>query len=142
MRISIVAIIILLLTFNSSFAQLIEPPPNSSQKQFYNYYKLKQTKNKNIGLVLLGAGAIIVIGNYISYSNSSTTSMFGNIPNTSQIVVFGIGGASTLASIPFFISSGKHKKKANLYINGESVNFSNLSKGMSKNFSIALTLEF
>jgi hypothetical protein len=134
--------IILLFTFNYSFAQLSEPPPNSPPQEFYDYYKLKQKKNKTTALILLGAGTIVAVGNYISYSNSTTKGFAGNVPSTSQIVIFGIGGASALASIPFFISAGKNKMKANMSLKGESITFGNFTTKNSRSVLIALTINF
>ena len=142
MKTAIITFLVLFFTSNYSFAQLIEPPPNSPPQKFYDYYKLKQKKNKTTALVLLGAGTIIAIGNYISYSNSTSGGFAGNVPSTSQIVVFGIGGASALASIPFFISAGKNKTKANLYLKREPATFENFSTNKSQRLLIAITLNF
>lgn len=142
MKTSIITFLILLFTFSYSFAQLIEPPPNSPPQEFYNYYKLKQKKNKTTALILLGAGTIIAVGNYISYSNSTTKGFAGNVPSSSQIVVFGIGGASALASIPFFISAGKNKTKANMSLKGGTITFGNFTAKKSQSVLIALTINF
>ena len=133
--------LIFILTFQKAFGQVIETSNDFSSKENYNFYSLKQKKNKTTALVLLGAGTIIVIGNYISYSNGTSDGFAGNVPSTSQIVVFGIGGASVLASIPFFISAGKNKMRANMSIKTESMAFGKLSDIMSKQVSLSLVID-
>jgi len=88
-----------LLTLCTTNSQVIEENSNKQAHELYNYHFLKQKNNNTTALVLLGAGVAVTIGTYISYSNSSDQGLFGNIPSQSQIVFFGIGGASAIASI-------------------------------------------
>ena len=134
--------LIFILTFQNAFGQVIETSNDFSSKENYNFYSLKQKKNKTAAFVLLGAGTIIVIGNYISYSNSTSDGFAGNVPSTSQIVVFGIGGASVLASIPFFISAGKNKMRASMYLKRESMAVSEFSDIKPKQTSLSLVINF
>jgi len=134
--------LIFILTFQNAFGQVIETSNDFSSKENYNFYSLKQKKNKTAAFVLLGAGTIIVIGNYISYSNSTSDGFAGNVPSTSQIVVFGIGGASVLASIPFFISAGKNKMRASMYLKRESMAVSEFSDIKPKQMSLSLVINF
>ena len=91
---------------------------------------------------MLGGGAALTLGTFISYNSNSGAGLFGNIPNESQIVMFSIGGALTLASIPFFISAGKNKTNANMSLKGESITFGNFIAKKSQSVLIALTIDF
>ena len=51
-----------------------------------------------------------------------------------------IGGASTLVSIPFFISAASSKRKAKLALNKEIVGIGGLNK--SSNYGLSVTITF
>jgi len=116
MKSTVITILIFLLTFSSVQSQVIEPAINSSQHDLFEYYSLKQKKNKTTAFVLFGTGTVIAIGTLISYSNGTTDGLGGNVPTESQIAMFSIGGACALVSIPFFISANKNKRKAALHL--------------------------
>src|SRR6476660_9601842 len=99
------------------FCQEKQPSQSSTRHEY-----LKKSKTQKIvGLVLLGAGAITLI----SVSGGNTD--FGTL-GTFVIA----GAAATLASIPFFIASGRNKRKAM----NTSLSF---SSEINKNFPIGLT---
>ncbi|MEO8109149.1 MAG: hypothetical protein ABI594_03910 [Ginsengibacter sp.] len=89
----------LLIFAASSFCQQIQ---KSSTLLTREEYLKKSRTQKTVGFVLLGAGAVALL----SVSGGNTD--FGTL---GTVVV--AGGVSILASIPFFIASGKNKRKAN-----------------------------
>ncbi len=52
-----------------------------------------------------------------------------------------LGGATTAASIPFFISAGKNKRKASLSLKGETLSFGKLNSRKSQLLSVAVTID-
>ena len=89
---------LLLLFAASSFCQQMQKSSTSLTRE---EYLTKSRTQKVVGFVLLGAGAIALI----SVSGGNTD--FGTL---GTVVV--AGGASILASMSFFIPSGKNKRKA------------------------------
>jgi hypothetical protein len=77
---------------------------------------LQKSKNKKIlAWSLLGGGAVVDIIGIVSFPKGYN--IFGNTGSTeskanTSFTVIGIGTLSMLASIPFFISAHKNKKKA------------------------------
>ena len=53
-----------------------------------------------------------------------------------------VGAATTIASIPFFITAGKNKRQATLSLKNEISPLNNLTINNSNYTSIALTIEF
>jgi hypothetical protein len=95
----------LLLVVENIFSQrLVE------QNQIKDFYLQKSKNQKTTGLILAGAGtALIVVGGYVfdkSWDEVSAT--------TTDIAGFAVltGVLADLASIPYFISSCRNKKKA------------------------------
>ena len=83
----------------TSFCQQVQQSSTTLTREEY----LKKSKTQKIvGFVLLGAGAIA----FISVSGGNTD--FGTL---GALVM--AGAVSALASIPFFIASGRNKRKAN-----------------------------
>ena len=83
----------------TSFCQQVQQSSTSLTREEY----LKKSKTQKIvGFVLLGAGAIA----FISVSGGNT-----DFETLGAVVV--AGAVSALASIPFFIASGRNKRKAN-----------------------------
>ncbi len=83
----------------TSFCQQVQQPSTSLTRDEY----LKKSKTQKIvGFVFLGAGVITLV----SVSGGNTD--FGTL---GTVVV--AGAVSVLASIPFFIASGRNKRKAN-----------------------------
>jgi len=56
--------------------------------------------------------------------------------------MFIVGGVISLSSIPFFISAGKHKRKATLSLKGEQNIVGNIKFDNSNYLTIQLTIPF
>ena len=100
-----IMVVFLILTFSfSSFSQQIEPDPVLTKQD----YLIKSKKQKTTGWILLGTGTTtVIVGAIVDDAKNTRTeqSLTGGI-----IVVSGI--ICGLTSIPFFIASGKNKRKA------------------------------
>jgi len=57
MKTTVITILMILFAFSSVQSQLIEPSPNSSPQEFYDYYMIKNQKNKRAAWICLGGGA-------------------------------------------------------------------------------------
>lgn len=95
-----------LLIFANTFSQTTTSPAISKDQ-----YLQKSKNQKNIAWILLGAGIGMTIGGIVInldqpvYGGSSKD-------NAKGLWLSYLGGATTLASIPFFISARKNKKRA------------------------------
>ena len=107
------------LFFFESFGQQIDPAPAFPKQD----YLKKSKKQKTTGWILLGGGAaLVVIGAVIPKGEEVTPSPLGPFDpygiyevdenDGVKAVFYTIGSLSMLASIPFFISSGKNKRRA------------------------------
>ena len=73
-------------------------------------YLKKSKTQKTVGFVLIGAGLAAIAAVIDGNSSFSTTGAF-----------VGVSGIAILGSIPFFIASGKNKRKAELMFKTEKV---------------------
>ena len=78
-------------------------------------YFQKAKKQKTVGWVLLGTGSALLLGSVIDVSkNALSGSDFWGYAALAGIIM-------DVSSIPFFISSGKNKRKTDLILKNESV---------------------
>ncbi len=105
----------LLLIFILTFIVFAGYSQNEQQDLSKDYY-LQKSKNKHTtAWVLLGAeAAVVMVGSLIAIEEFSDTDWF--FEDSSKIdtgfTLVAVGAASSLASIPFFISAGKNSRKA------------------------------
>ena len=101
-------ILFLLIAFQQTQSQIIEPTYNNSPQELYDIYTLQQKRNNTAAWILLGSGlAVTVIGFEIGNNGD-----LDDIGTAAVLVV--VGGAATIASVPLFIVAGKNKRKAML----------------------------
>ena len=86
------------------------------------------------GLILTGNSTRGKIDDVGEFSQSLSEALSG----TAFIIV---GSASSLASIPLFISAGKNKRKASLSLKGELLSFGKLNSIKSQLLSVAVTID-
>ncbi len=143
----LITILVLLFTFQTTNCQVIELVPNSSPQVSYDYYMLKQKQNKTAAWIFLGGGvAVTVVGAAIG-SNAAEKNPLGTLSLRDEgakagILLIVIGGASTLASIPFFISAGSNKRKAMLALKGVQNSAGNIKFDNSNYLSVSVTIPF
>ncbi len=104
----IILVSVLIAIANFSFSQTL--PPNVKTKEFY---LAKSHHQRTLGWIMLGGGVALTAigigvasGQALDYFQGSSKS--GNSGN----LIAGIGVASVLGSIPFFISAANNKRKA------------------------------
>ncbi len=114
----IITILILLFTFQTTNCQVIEPTPNSSPKEFYDYHMLKYKKNKNAALICGISGGVLAIGGII-YALSEVPGLFveaafeGEAEGSSVGPILALSGLGLIsATITLSSSARKHQKKA------------------------------
>ncbi len=77
------------------------------------YYFDKSESQKTIAWILLGAGAVAATTGYITLVSQLNNSIAGNNDVAGILII--VGGASMLASIPFFISSSRNMQREILF---------------------------
>jgi len=143
--------ILLLIFFINIFkinAQINKPDSSRSEQHKMADVLLKKSKNqKTAAWILLGAGAgVAITGGIIgtnAIKNSNPDDPWDIFPRGSLAgggMVLG-GLAATVVSVPFFIASGRNKKKANLIFQNDSQAFLHrLKKGNVYSVGISLRL--
>jgi hypothetical protein len=141
-------ILIVLLTSQIALGQVIEQTNTKSSQELYDYHTLKQQQNKKTAWILLGSGAAMTVTGFVILTNNSgkiITEIFidknSNSGTASSLLIIG-GGATSLASIPFFISAGKHSKKATLSLRGEQNIVSNIKIDNSNCVALNIIIHF
>jgi len=115
-------------------SQVIEPTTNKSSQELYDFYTLKQKKNKTAAWIFLGSGlAVTAVGFEIGNKGD-----LDDIGTTGLLVV--LGGATTLASVPFFIAAGKNKRKAWLSLKKVQNSVGNINFDNSNYLSVSITI--
>ena len=97
--------------------------------------------------IMLGGGVLITMAGLVVNSEDEVATMLtlGFIEfekeHKGDWMIY-LGSATTLASVPFFISAGKHKKKATLSLN-KAVSYIKSLKFSNKNYTtVSLTIQF
>ncbi|MEP7232531.1 MAG: hypothetical protein ABI691_19880 [Ginsengibacter sp.] len=110
----------------AQIADTIKPVSHKLSADFL----FKKSRNQNIiAWILLGAGAGLGIAGLAVGEGAVKRVWSDPVDTTLSTVSTGgalalVGGASMLASIPFFIASGKNRRKASVMLKDESVSFS------------------
>lgn len=106
------------LNISKSIAQGQDTTQSTSHRQAdANLIFLKARKQKTAAWILLGAGA--GLGTTGLIIGSSSTSFDDNKLSTGAFLII-TGGIAMVGSIPFFISSGSNKRRAELMLKNES----------------------
>jgi len=133
---SFYVILFLLIAFQQTQSQIIEPANNNSQQELYDIYTLQQKRNNTAAWIFLGSGlAVTAIGFEIGNNGD-----LDDIGTAAVLVV--VGGATTLASVPLFIVAGKNKRKAMLSLKKVQNSVANINFDNSNYLSVSLTIPF
>ena len=107
-------VILVLLPFftTATFSQQTDPVPSLTKQDY-----LEKSKNqKKTAKIFLGGGAVLVVTAFIiprGERTGTTRVIYSDYENDGIKAAFGLAGfVSMAASIPFFIASGKNKRKA------------------------------
>lgn len=131
----VIIFILLLLPSAVSFSQQADPSKVNTK---HDYYLQKSSNQKKTAWILLGGGAALVVTAAVFPQGESTglrpdpfTLISEGHKNDDIKAAIGVAGVSAmLASIPFFIASGKNKRKA------ASLSFKNMMTPQIKNSSM------
>lgn len=107
----IIFLVIVLMTADTAFSQQASPTP-----AFINQDYLQKSKNqKKTAWIMLGGGATLVLTGIVFPKGEITRESFWGPEYKNDGIrgtLYFCGTLSMLGSIPFFIASGKNKKKA------------------------------
>ena len=87
----------------------IESKPHVNQSEIDRL--LKKSKNQKITAWSMLGGGVLLVGIGIVFNENTRDNIYSNAYYASDYF-FGFGLVSMLGSVPFFISSGKNKRKA------------------------------
>ena len=141
MRNYLIAMLAVLLTICTISGQVIQENANEQTQALYDYHMLQHKKAKTTGWVMLGVGIGMTIAGI--GINASQGILDNDSTNNNQgLWLSYLGAATAIASIPSFISAGKNKRKANLFLK-KSVATINLPKSRNPNYlSVSLIIPF
>jgi len=139
--------LVFILTFQHTQSQVIDTTTDKSPQESYDYFSLKQKRQKTAAWVCLGSGIIMtIVGVSINTTDELLTTLTLNLAEVEDVhkgdwLIY-VGSATTIASIPLFVYAGKNKRKAALSLKGETVSFGNLTYKNSRHIAVALTIDF
>ncbi|WP_372767138.1 hypothetical protein [Lutibacter sp.] len=147
MKLIFSSLFLVFFSFQMIHSQVIDSETDKSSQELFDFYTLKQKKNKTTAWVMLGLGVVITMAGLVvnSADEAATAVTLGLIDVEAEHggdwMIY-LGSAATIASVPFFISAGKHKKKATLYLN-KAVSSIKSPKFSNKNYTtVSLTIQF
>ena len=121
---------------NNALGQVLTEEKNQSPQELYDFHISKKKANNTAAWIALGGGVAMIVGGL--GINMSGGIVDGNSTNNSKgLWLSYLGGATTLISIPLFISAGKHRKKAKIQFQNGAVGFNAINyTGVSVSFSL------
>ena len=140
-------LVILIISFQFSSAQLIDRTTTMTPEEQFNYHSLKQKRNKTAAWILLGSGILMTMSGIVINSADEYVEVFTLGLKEVEDVHKGdwliyVGGATTLASIPFFISAGKHKSKATVTLKAQQNSVVRETLYSSNSLAIGFKIDF
>lgn len=147
MKLFFSAIFLILFSFQMLYSQELEATTIPFSQESYDFYTIKHKKNKTAAWIMLGGGVVITMAGLVvnSADEAATAVTLGLVDVEAEHggdwMIY-VGSAATIASIPFFISAGKNKTKAELKLKNS---ISTINLPLSKNYnysSISLTIPF
>jgi len=118
--------------------QKIEETINKPPQGQYEMYFQKHKKNKTAGWITFGAGLTMSV---IGLATQTSGPLLSDNPDKGVGLIYA-GGAVALLSTPFFIASGKNKRKANLALKNESLSFLNIKYKQSNYLALSVSIPF
>ena len=127
-KILTILLLIFCMTIFKVNAQIYKTDSTINERHTADLLLKKSKKQKTTAWILLGAGAGVSIAGYIIGENSygsNPSDLFGITSPRAQTgsAMILTGGTAMVASVPFFIASGRKRKKANLILKNESQSF-------------------
>lgn len=140
-------IIILVCSFQISEAQVIDSTTTKPPQELYDFHTLKQKRNKTTAWILAGGGLLMTMsGLVINSADEAAEAATLGLADIDEVhkgdwLIY-VGGATTLASIPFFISAGKHKSKATVTLKAQQNSVVPGTLYNSNSLAIGFTIDF
>ena len=119
-----------------SYAQVNEKENNFTDNSQYDFHIKKKKSNNLAGWIVLGSGAVMIVAG-LGINTSGGIIDNDTTNNNKGLWLSYLGGATTLVSIPLFLSGGKHKRKANALLKNSNIAFGNINYT-----SLSLTFNF
>jgi hypothetical protein len=126
-----------LFTMQLVIGQKIDNSISMSSQELHDFYMKKHKTYNIIGGIMLVSGIGMTIGGLATNASS-----WGESNKNNGLGLFYFGAATTLLSIPVFITAGRSKRKAKLALKGETVNIRHRLPEKSIYPAIALTVKF
>lgn len=107
----IITSIIMLTVSLVSYSQQTEPSAVLTKQN----YLQKSKSQKTVAWILAGSGVGLMVAGFATVSEKDAANYLFQVDNSgfnTSVTLFVIGGITTLSSIPFFIASGKNRRKA------------------------------
>jgi len=106
-----------------------------------NALLLKSKKQNTVAWILLGGGIAFYAAGLIVYSSERAKNPSAELDILPKGTAFSaVGGSLMITSIPFFIASGKNKRKASLILKDESVYFNFQAKKHFASLGVKINL--
>jgi len=127
-------------------AQHLENSTTKPGNKDFRYYSKKQKNQKTTAWILLTGGAVLSVSGMVAQAATATvdlvTIIIGEPVEVSQTGTYvAYAGLATMAtSIPFFIASGKNKKRANISLQQQKITMGNKISQQSNYHSISLKI--
>ena len=133
--------LVLLFTFQSIQCQVTDSLTEQSKQEMYDFYSSKHKKLKRTGWILLGTGlGALTVGSIIAVNSDNTLDDLGR--DITGGLLMAVGSFSMLASIPVFIVSGSHKRKANAILGSGEVGIGALPFNDARYASVGIKINF
>ena len=109
---------------NNGLGQVLPVVKNQTSQELYDFHISEKKANNTAAWTTLAGGAAMIVGGIAI--NLTEGILDGDSANNNKgLWLSYLGGATTLVSIPLFISAGKHKKKAKIQLQNGAVGFEN-----------------
>lgn len=131
----ILFLLVFIYSTQGMLSQETELKTDQSPQELEDYYTMKFKKKKRTAWILLGAG----VGTMVLATTFTVATM--GYGYEIGVVAFGIGAASTIASIPFFIKAHSFKKKAAASSSFQ-VSFGTISMPKRNNLALGISYNF
>ena len=152
MKLTYTLFLILILTFQCALGQVMDTSTDFSLQENFDFYSLKQKRQKTAAWICLGGGVAMTLTGLIIKGTHKTGETVAEVftlglvdieesePPSANLLIY-LGGTSAAASIPLFISAGKNKRKASLSLKGEPLSFGKLNTRKSQVLSVVVTID-
>jgi hypothetical protein len=123
-------------------AQHVENSPAKPSSKNFLYYSKKNKNQKTTAWIMLGGGAVLTVSGLALISKELLIDPWsGDEVNPIGGEIMGYAGLASMAgSIPFFIASGKNKKRAKISLQQQKITMGNKISQQSNYHSICLSI--